>query len=147
MFMICFLIYYIITDAGVMPNLFALMTPLIMIQLALLGMGFGIIISSLTTKYRDLTMLVGFGVSLWSYMSPVAYDMFSRSSIVNNEMLYNIYMLNPITPVINLFRYAWLGIGELDWFFYGISWIVTIAVVFIGALIFNKVEKTFVDTV
>ncbi len=146
-FMICFLIYYIITDAGVMPNLFALMTPLIMIQLALLGMGFGIIISSLTTKYRDLTMLVGFGVSLWSYMSPVAYDMFSRSSIVNNELLYNIYMLNPITPVINLFRYAWLGIGEIDWFFYGISWIVTIAVVFIGALIFNKVEKTFVDTV
>ena len=146
-FMICFLIYYIITDAGVMPNLFALMTPLIMIQLALLGMGFGIIISSLTTKYRDLTMLVGFGVSLWSYMSPVAYDMFSRSSIVNNEMLYNIYMLNPITPVINLFRYAWLGIGELDWFFYGISWIETIAVVFKGALIFNKVEKTFVDTV
>ncbi len=146
-FMIGFLIYYIITDAGVIPNLFALMTPLIMIQLALLGMGFGIIISSLTTKYRDLTMLVGFGVSLWSYMSPVAYDMFSRSSIVNNEILYNLYMLNPVTPVINLFRFAWLGIGEVDWFFYGISWIMTIAVVIIGALIFNKVEKTFVDTV
>ena len=146
-FMIGFLIYYIITDAGVMPNLFALMTPLIMIQLALLGMGFGIIISSLTTKYRDLTMLVGFGVSLWSYMSPVAYDMFSRSSIVNNEILYNLYMLNPVTPVINLFRFAWLGTGEIDWFFYGISWIMTIAVVIIGALIFNKVEKTFVDTV
>lgn len=146
-FMIGFLIYYIITDNGVMPNLFALMTPLIMIQLALLGMGFGIIISSLTTKYRDLHMLVGFGVSLWSYMSPVAYDMFSRNSIVNNEILYSLYMLNPVTPVINLFRFAWLGIGEIDWFFYGISWIVTIAVVFIGALIFNKVEKTFVDTV
>lgn len=146
-FMIGFLIYYIITDAGVMPNVFALMTPLIMIQLALLGMGFGIIISSLTTKYRDLHMLVGFGVSLWSYMSPVAYDMFSRSSIVNNETIYNLYMLNPVTPVINVFRYGWLGIGEIDWVFYGISWVMTIAVVIIGALIFNKVEKTFVDTV
>ena len=92
-------------------------------------------------------MLVGFGVSLRSYMSPVAYDMFSRSSIVNNETLYNLYMLNPVTPVINVFRYGWLGIGEIDWVFYGISWVMTIAVVIIGALIFNKVEKTFVDTV
>ncbi len=147
LFMICFLIYYVITDAGVMPNLCALMTPLIMIQLALLGMGFGIIISSLTTKYRDLTMLVGFGVTLWSYMSPVAYDMFSRKSIVDGGFIYNLYMLNPVTPVINVFRYAWLGIGEIDWFFYGLSWITTIAVVVIGALLFNKVEKTFIDTV
>jgi lipopolysaccharide transport system permease protein len=118
-----------------------------MIQLAMLGMGFGIIISSLTTKYRDLHMLVGFGVSLWSYMSPVAYDMFSRKSIIDNPAIYNLYMLNPVTPIVNIFRYGWLGIGEIDWLFYGISWIVTIAVVIVGALIFNKVEKTFVDTV
>lgn len=147
LFMICFLIYYVATDAAVMPNMFALLTPLVMIQLAMLGMGLGIIISSLTTKYRDLHMLVGFGVSLWSYMSPVAYDMFSRKSIVDNEIIYNLYMLNPVTPIINLFRYGWLSIGEIDWFFYGISWIFTIAVVLIGAMIFNKVEKTFVDTV
>lgn len=147
LFMICFLIYYIITDAGVTPNIFVLMTPLVMIQLAMLGMGLGIIISSLTTKYRDLQMLVGFGVSLLSYMSPVAYDMFGRSSIAPGGTIYNLYMLNPVTPIINVFRYAWLGIGEIDWFFYGISWIVTIAVVILGALIFNKVEKTFVDTV
>lgn len=146
-FMLCFLLYYIFTNAGVAPNLCALMTPLFIIQLALLGMGIGIVISSLTTKYRDLQMLVGFGVSLLSYMSPVAYDMFSRASIVNNELIYNIYMLNPVTPVINAFRYAWLGIGEIDWFFYVISWIFTIIIVILGAVIFNKVEKTFVDTV
>ena len=146
-FMIGFLAYYLITDAGVSPNAFALMTPLVMIQLALLGMGFGIIISSLTTKYRDLTMLVGFGVSLWSYCSPVAYDMFSRSSLAAGGLIYKIYMLNPVTPIINVFRYGWLGIGEIDWFFYGISWVVTIAIVAFGALIFNKVEKNFVDTV
>ena len=147
LFMVCFLIYYIFTDAGVAPNIYALMTPLIMIQLALLGMGFGIIISSLTTKYRDLHMLVGFGVSLWSYMSPVAYDMFSRNSIYGNKFIYNIYMLNPVTPAINVFRYGWLGIGEIDWFFYGVSWIFTIAVVAVGIAVFNKVEKNFVDTV
>lgn len=147
LFMICFLIYYIFTDAGVAPNIYAFMTPLVMIQLALLGMGCGIIISSLTTKYRDLHMLVGFGVSLWSYMSPVAYDMFSRNSIYGNKLIYSIYMLNPATPAINVFRYGWLGIGEIDWFFYGVSWIFTIAVVAVGIAVFNKVEKNFVDTV
>jgi len=147
LFMVCFLIYYIFTDAGVTPNLYAFMTPLIMIQLALLGMGFGIIISSLTTKYRDLHMLVGFGVSLWSYMSPIAYDMFSRESIYENKLIYNIYMLNPVTPAINVFRYGWLGIGDIDWFFYGVSWLITIAIVAAGIAVFNKVEKNFVDTV
>lgn len=147
LFMICFLLYYMFTDAGVAPNVYAFMTPLVMVQLALLGMGFGIIISSLTTKYRDLHMLVGFGVSLWSYMSPVAYDMFSRNSIYGNKLIYSIYMLNPATPAINVFRYGWLGIGEIDWFFYGVSWIFTIAVVAVGITVFNKVEKNFVDTV
>lgn len=146
-FMIGFLIFFVITDAGVHPNIFAAMTPLIMIQLALLGMGFGIIISALTTKYRDLQMLVGFGVSLWSYASPVAYDMFSRGSLMPGRTIYYIYMLNPVTPAINIFRYGWLGIGQIDWIYYIISWVITIVVVVFGILVFNKVEKTFVDTV
>ncbi len=145
-FMICFMIYYLITDANVIPNIYILMTPLVLIQIATLGMGFGMIISSLTTKYRDLTMVVGFGVSLWSYCSPVAYDMFSRSQIMGS-VFYNIYMLNPVTPAINLFRYAFLGTGEIDWMFYGISWITTVIIAFCGAMMFSKSEKTFMDTV
>ncbi len=146
-FMIGFLVYYCITDAGIYPNTYILLTPLVLIQLAVLGMGFGMIISSLTTKYRDLAMVVGFGVSLWSYCSPVAYDMFSRSQLVANNLIYSIYMLNPVTPAINLFRYAFLGCGGIDWLFYAISWVTTIIVAVIGALMFSKSEKTFMDTV
>ena len=145
--MLCFLVYYLITDAGVVPNLYILMTPVLLIQLAMLGMGFGMIISSLTTKYRDLAMVVSFGVSLWSYCSPVAYDMFSRSQLASGTLLYNIYMLNPVTPVINVFRYAFLGTGEIDWLFYGISIATTVLVAFLGAMMFSKSEKTFMDTV
>ncbi len=146
-FMLCFMVYYLITDAGIAPNLFILITPLVLIQLAVLGMGFGMIISALTTKYRDLAMVVGFGVSLWSYCSPVAYDMFSRSQLAPGSTFYNIYMLNPTTSPINVFRYAFLGTGEIDWLFYGISWVTTAAVAVIGALMFSKSEKTFMDTV
>ena len=146
-FMIGFLLFYLFTGAGVQPNLYILMTPLVLIQFAALGMGFGVIISSLTTKYRDLQMVVGFGVSLWSYCSPVAYDMFSRSALMPGSKFYYIYMLNPVTPGINLFRYAYLGIGEIDWLYYAISWAVTIIVVLIAVKVFAKVEKTFIDTV
>ena len=146
-FMIGFLVYYCITDAGVAPNTYIFLTPLVLIQLATLGMGFGMIISALTTKYRDLAMVVSFGVSLWSYCSPVAYDMFSRSQLMGNNLIYSIYMLNPVTPAINVFRYAFLGCGEIDWLFYIISWVTTVIVAVIGALMFSKSEKTFMDTV
>lgn len=145
-FMLCFMVYYIVTDAGIVPNFYIVMFPLVLIQLAILGMGFGMIVSALTTKYRDLAMVVGFGVSLWSYCSPVAYDMFSREQLMNG-IIYKIYMLNPVTPAINLFRYGFLGTGEVDWLFYGIGWITTAVVAVIGALMFSKSEKTFMDTV
>jgi len=146
-FLIGFLIYYVATGQGVHPNIYILMTPLVLIQFAALGMGCGVIISSLTTKYRDLQMVVGFGVSLWSYMSPVAYDMFSRSALMPGSKFYYLYMCNPVTPGINLFRYAYLGIGEIDWLFYGISWIVTVVIVVVAVKVFSRVEKTFIDTV
>ena len=146
-FMLIFLAYYLIVDAGVQPNLLVLMTPVLLLQMAVLGMGFGIIISALTTKYRDLKMMVGFGISLWSYCAPVAYDMFSMEPLMPGGSLYNIYMLNSVTPIINIFRYAYLGTGSVDWAFYGISWFFTIIVAFIGLVLFSKVEKTFMDTV
>lgn len=146
-FMLIFLVYYTATGAGTHPNLYILMTPVILIQMAILGTGFGVIVSSLTTKYRDLTMAVGFGVSLWQYASPIAYDMFSRNSLQPGRTIYNFYMLNPVTPIVNMFRYAYLGTGAIDWFYYGISWVTTIIVAIIGVLLFSKVEKTFMDTV
>lgn len=146
-FMICFVAFYTVTKAGVAPNLFILMTPVLLIQMAILGTGFGIIVSSLTTKYRDLNMAVGFGVTLWQYASPVAYDMFSRNALAPGGRLYNLYMLNPVSPLINIFRYAYLGTGEIDWLFYGISWVTTVIVAVLGVFLFARVERTFMDTV
>ena len=146
-FMVGFLIYYVITDQGCEPNLFILMTPIIILQLALLSLGCGVIISALTTKYRDLAMLVTFGTQLWMYASPVAYDMGSMAVFAPGGKYHTLFMLNPITPIVNLFRYAYLGLGEMEWIFYGISWIITFVVLFIGIILFSKVEKTFMDTV
>ncbi len=147
MFMVIFLIFYTVTNQGCQPNLYVLMTPLFILQLALLGLGCGIIISALTTKYRDLAMLVGFGAQLWMYATPVAYDMNNMAVFAPGGKYHALYMLNPVTPIVNLFRYAYLGIGEIEWLFYGISWIITLIVLFIGILLFSKVEKTFMDTV
>ena len=146
-FMVIFLVYYVITDQGCHPNLYILMTPLIVLQLALLSLGCGVIISALTTKYRDLAMLVTFGTQLWMYASPIAYDMGSMAVFAPGGKYHTLFMINPITPIVNLFRYAFLGLGEMEWIFYGISWIITLVVLFIGIILFSKVEKTFMDTV
>ena len=146
-FMLVFVVIYTVTKAGVMPNWFALMTPLLILQLAMLGLGCGIIISAATTKYRDLRMLVGFGVSLWMYGTPIAYDMFSMSAFAPGSKYYGIYMCNPVTPIVNIFRYGWLGIGGIDWLHYGIGWVITIFLLAVGVVLFSRVEKTFMDTV
>ncbi len=124
------------------PNMYILLIPLVILQLSLLGLGCGIIVSSLTTKYRDLSIFVGFGVRLWMYICPVVYSV----SIIP-EQYKNIYYLNPVTPGLMIFRYGVYGSGEAPMEMWGISWVVTLVVVFVGVLIFNKVEKTFMDTV
>lgn len=146
-FMVIFVLYFWLTNCGVHPNWYVLMTPILLMQLAMLSLGVGVIISAATTKYRDLRMLVTFGVQLWMYGTPVAYDMFSITGFAPGGKYYGIIMSNPVTPIVNLFRYAYLGIGEIDWFYYGISWISTIAVLFLGIVLFSRVEKTFMDTV
>lgn len=146
-FMLIFLIYYLAVGHRVHPNLYILMLPVLLIQTAVLGTGLGIIISSLTTKYRDLSMAVGFFVSLWQYSSPIAYDMFSRRSLFEKHPVYYVYMLNPVTPIINMFRYAFIGTGEIDWLYYGISVFITIVVAVVGIRMFSRVERTFMDTV
>lgn len=138
-----FMVYFLIRGE-VAPNWAAwLVIPLELIHLGVLGMGCGIIISSLTTKYRDLTVLVSFGVSLWMYLTPVVYPL---STLVDGWMK-NILLLNPVTAPTELIRYAVLGKGTLEWGYYGLSWAVTLLVAVIGIMIFNKVERTFMDTV
>lgn len=146
-FMVVFVVYYFVSKQGVVPNIVILMTPLIVIQLALLGLGCGIIISALTTKYRDLAMLVTFGMQLWMYASPIAYDMYSLVPLTEGGRLHALYMLNPITPIVNVFRYAYLGVGQIEWDFYFIDWGITLVILFVGVLLYNRIEKTFMDTI
>lgn len=137
-----FIAYFFFRGSDISITWVAALTPLFVIQMALLGMGFGIIISSLTTKYRDLQVLVTFGVSLWMYATPIVY-----ASSTLGPKLYPLIMLNPMSPIVELMRYGWLGAGTTPFLYWGISWITTIIVLFIGVIIFNKVEKTFMDTV
>ena len=139
---VAFTVIFMLTGSNVHITWVALLTPLFVIELAILGMGFGIIISSLTTKYRDLQVLVGFGVMVWMYLSPVIIAGSSLPSWV-----YTLMMLNPVSPAIELMRYGWLGSGTTPFMYLGISWIVSLVVLFIGIILFNKVEKTFMDTV
>ena len=129
----------------IIPGVSMVYMPLLVLQMALLGLGMGIIISSVTTKYRDLSILVGFGMQLWMYATPVVYPLSQVSRM--SSSLGKIVMLNPVAPIINNFRNIILGCGTFDYTYWGISWIVTSVVLFIGIVIFNRVEKTFMDTV
>lgn len=137
-----FFCYFLIQGSDVKVTWAALLTPLLIIQMALLGMGFGMIISAMTTKYRDLQVLVSFGVQLWMYATPVVY-----ASSTLSPKAYNIVMLNPVSPIVELFRFGWLGAGAYSLNFWGLSWCATLIILFSGLILFNKVEKTFMDTV
>jgi lipopolysaccharide transport system permease protein len=137
-----FLIFYYYRGAQVHPNSYILFTPALLLIMAGLGLGFGIIISSLTTKYRDLQNLVGFGVQLLMYLAPVIYPL----SFISGKFRW-LFLANPMTPVIETFRFAFLGTGEFNLMHLAYSGIFMLAVLFIGILIFNKVEKSFMDTV
>lgn len=137
-----FMAYYAIVGADFKPNIYVLIIPFLIIIMAALGLGFGIIISSLTTKYRDLTNLVAFGVQLWMYATPVIYPL---STIPDK---YRSYVLaNPLTPIIETFRFALLGTGTFSWMYLLYSLVFTIVVLVLGILLFNKVEQSFMDTV
>ncbi len=137
-----FLIYFIFSGQAVQSNFYMFLLPIILLHTAVLGLGFGIIVSSLTTKYRDLSVLVGFGVQLWMYITPIVYPISALS-----DKIKMIIMLNPMAPIINNFRFAFLGSGEMEWGYWVISAVVSVVVLTIGILVFNRVEKTFMDTV
>ena len=140
---LAFLAYYVIIGQ-VHPHWEAwLLIPLVLFHLGLLGLGCGIIISSLTTKYRDLAILVTFGVQLWMYATPIVYPL----SQLGNGWMKTILLINPVTAPVEMFRYAVLGQGTILPQYLALSWTITIVVVVVGVMIFNRVEKTFMDTV
>lgn len=144
MLLVLALLVYYIAAGAVHPNWVAwLAIPFALLHLGLLGLGCGIVISSLTTKYRDLSILVTFGVQLWMYITPIVYPM----SQLNNGIIKNILMINPVTAPVEVLRYAILGQGTVMPQYLLLSACITIVVLLFGIMIFNKVEKTFMDTV
>ncbi|MBE6024851.1 MAG: ABC transporter permease [Cellulosilyticum sp.] len=123
------------------PTHYIWLFPIVMLQTTLMGMGIGLMVSSLTTKYRDLKVLIGFGVQLWMYATPVVY---SLSQVP--EQFLGVYMYNPMAPVLLIWRYAWLGAGSLPFAYWGYSWLFTLLMLVLGVVLFNKTEKNFMDT-
>jgi lipopolysaccharide transport system permease protein len=140
--LMCFYAYYLIVKAPIRPSWAALCFPLILLQLAMLSTGIGIIVSSLTTKYRDLRHLMNFGVNLWMYATPVIYPL----STVKGELQFLMYV-NPVTAPMELFRYAFYGSGAHDPIAIAASAAATVAIFFLGIVIFNRNERKFVDVV
>jgi lipopolysaccharide transport system permease protein len=141
-FFLAFMGFFALTGADLRPNWWILISPLLVFMMAGLGLGFGIIISSLTTKYRDLRFLVQFGVQLLMYATPVIYPV---SSIP--ERFQPLIQANPMTPIVEAFRYAFLGAGSFNPMNLLYSFGFMLVVVIIGTVIFNRVEATFMDTV
>jgi len=137
-----FLAYFRFRGAPIHPNISILLTPIFLLMMAALGLGVGIIVSALTTKYRDLQVLVTFGVQLAMYATPVIYPL----SIFPNAFRWMV-ILNPMAPIIEAFRYAFLGQGLFSWGYLGISAGIIAAILFLGIILFNHVERTFMDTV
>lgn len=136
------MIYYSFTGYDIQFNWHVLYIPLLVINLALLGLGIGIIFSALTTKYRDLTNLMAFGVQLWMYITPVIYP----SSAVPEK--YRIFVfINPVAPLVEAFKYGLIGAGEFNPGRLLYSVVVTLILLFIGVVLFNRTEQNFMDTV
>lgn len=139
---IAFCFVFIFRGESIDFNLHMLVLPILVIELACLGLGIGMIVSSLTIKYKDLGVIVGFGMKIWMYVSPVIYPI---SSI--EGPLKTLAMLNPVAPVIEAARFGFFGRGEFSWMFLLISMLVTAIIGFVGLILFNKMEKNFIDTI
>ncbi len=136
-------LYYFYAGTSVSPNSYLLLFPVFVILLAGLGLGFGILVSSMTTKYRDLTILFTFIVQLWMYATPIVYPL----SMVPEGKLRMLILANPMTPVIEAFKYATLGHGYFSWTALGYSFAFMTVLLVVGIVVFNKVQRSFMDTV
>ena len=144
-FIVSWAIFMFMPGNIMQPSWLIALVPFLVVEMAMLAMGVGIIVSALTTKYRDLTMLVGFGVQLWMYATPVAY----ASTLFSGSKWETLYWCNPMTPILETIKYSFMGptAAQFRPVFLMISVIVTAIVLFVGVLLFSRVEKTFMDTV
>lgn len=143
LFMAIYLYYIFSGDTSVNPNWNIALLPVYLMLMAAYGLGAGIIFTSLTTKYRDLTFLLAFGVQLLMYASPVIYPL----STIEDPMLYKLALYNPFTPILEGFKYAFLGAGQFSWLSLGYSAVVAAILLVSGIVIFHKTERNFIDTV
>lgn len=143
LFLVVYSYYQLFTDVPIHTNLYALLTPVLILLLAGLGLGFGILFSSLTTKYRDLVFLLTFIVQLWMYATPVIYPL----STIDNPNLKLLMQANPITSIVETFKFGMLGVGEFSWAALGYSAGFTITLLALGIIVFNRIQRTFMDTV
>jgi len=135
-------IYFILMKVDVAPNMYILLIPVLILMLAGLALGFGIIISSMTTKYRDLTILFTFVVQLWMYATPVIYPLSTMS-----PKMQKIMSLNPVTSIIETFKFGTLGVGTFSWGSLAYSFVFMLVLLAVGIVVFNKVQRSFMDTV
>lgn len=142
-FMVVYAYYLFTQDGAVQPNWSIALLPVYILLMAMFGLGTGIIFTSWTTKYRDLTFLLTFGVQLLMYASPVIYPV----STIPEGTMRDILLLNPFTPILEGFKYAFLGAGHFSWASLGYSATVATIILFLGIIIFHKTERNFIDTV
>lgn len=140
---VAFYIYYACTGTELAIHWQVLLFPVLMLMLALMAVGVGMIVSSMTTKYRDIQLVFAKVISLWVYITPVIYPL----SMVTNEKLHLMMSLNPVTPIMEAVKYSLLGVGQFSWAWLGYSAGMTAVLVVIGLMMFNKVQKSFMDTV
>ena len=140
--LIAFMVFYYFKGTAIHINAYVLLIPYLVLLMAFMGLGFGIVISSLTTKYRDLSNLVTFGVQLWMYATPIIYPL---SKIPAKYKIY--IMANPVTPIVETFRYAMLGRGTVSFGQLAYCSVFTLIILSVGIVMFNRVEKSFMDVV
>ena len=142
-------IFYAIKGCPAAPNAYALLFPLLIVMMAGLALGFGVLISSMTTKYRDLQILFSFIVQLWMYATPIVYPLSQvKDKVVAGINLHTVMSLNPVTPIIETFKHGFLGAGEfIGWGWLAYSFLFMVLLLGLGIVIFNKVQKSFMDTV
>ena len=145
-FFLLVLTYFIFKGYNVHPNTYVVFLPLLLLVMILFSLGLGMIITSLTTKYRDLTFVISFGISLYMYITPIVYPTSLVLEKLPKSMHYLIY-LNPLTSIFDFFRYAFLGSGKIDLFGILYSTLFSILVFFAGIFVFNKTEKNFIDVI
>ena len=136
------MVYYIWNGANIHPNMYLLLLPLLIIVMGVMGLGFGMLVSAMTTKYRDLQFLIQFGIQLLMYATPVIYPISSIPAKYHWAII-----ANPMSSIVETFRYSFLGAGSFTWSGIIYSTIFTIFIFFLGLLVFNRTEKNFMDTV